>query len=316
MSIDGLQVDNNGAVVASLESELLSVAKSALKNEKAPTLVSTHLETNRSNPNLSGFLLDAARCFRNRALQVWGAPGVSVDEIQEIVCAPLPASLDESTHGDRDMEDDDSNMVTAASNSLTRDNSHSADDELSHSVIDPLAYKVPCPVSSGGIFSYVGNLTCFGGSTLSFNLVVTSSKMPTKKSTSALNDTLAAAADKLSTGNLAMIADSAVGMAPSSEIYPKTYADLLLRLREAKQMELASKMDGSIDGKPGRGMVSVESNARLGGGLNSGPFYEQFFQNMRGMSVALRFLWLKYLGWHQKIWVRIAWRTEVIMAMM
>jgi hypothetical protein len=210
---------------------------------------------------------------------------VPVDESREIVCAPLPDYLDESYHGEKDGEENESNLATAASESLSRENSSQTTEyELSHSVIDPLAYKVPCPVSSGGIFSYVGNLTCFGGSTLSFNLVVTSSKMPTKKSSGALNDPTGLATEKgLSSGNLAMLADSSVGVAPSQEAYPKTYADLLLRLREAKQMELVSKMEETMDGKrgaDGRGMG--ESNARLGRGLNSAPFYDQFFRNLRG----------------------------------
>lgn len=280
-----LQADNYGTVVASLEAELLSIAKFALRNDKTPSLISTQLEPNRSIPNLSGFLLDSARCFRNRVLQVWGAPGAPVGESRSIISAPLVISMeDRSLRDDRDGDGEDDE----AKPSDVDKSPHAVDEEPSHSIIDPLAYKVPCPVSSGGIFSTMGTLTCFGGSTLSFNMVLSSSKFSKKASTA--NDdkgVTSSVPQHHSSGNLmetlAATAQAMEGM-KGAVVYPRTYADLLLRLRDSKQLELNPKNDDSIEakGEGDDGPVGGESSARLGRGLNSGPFYEEFFPNRRG----------------------------------
>ena len=101
------QVEKNVVTVTTLETELLSVAKSSLSKSggKAPSLINTQLEAG-SRP-MSGFLLETARCFRNRALQVWGAPVMPVDSSRSILATPMSMEFDEScvsADGEKDYE--------------------------------------------------------------------------------------------------------------------------------------------------------------------------------------------------------------------
>jgi hypothetical protein len=106
----------------------------------------------RHLPPSTGFLLNVARFFRNRALQVWGG-------IPAFNGVPLVFKSMNSIDNNHD-SDNDLSLSTAAPNLLTSSSKNQP------AVIDPLSYRVPCPRSSGGIFSTLGHISCFGGSRL------------------------------------------------------------------------------------------------------------------------------------------------------
>jgi hypothetical protein len=111
---------------------------------------------NRNVKASSGFLIDVARCFRNRTLQAWGDPGCekstnSLLVSQEVIDA-MKTSLDVL---DSSLEDE----KEVDPQTLQNDKATSR----SSSVIELKSYRVPCPRTSSGIFSTRGFLSCFGG---------------------------------------------------------------------------------------------------------------------------------------------------------
>lgn len=118
---------------------------------------STIISSRDQAPSTHGFLLDVARYFRNRALQVWG--GVSVFNGVPLVLQSIN-SIEGISNDDYQGDDilfPTDIPVTAAKNQPD--------------VIDPLSYRVPCPRTSGGILSTLGYISCFGGSRLLLKLI-------------------------------------------------------------------------------------------------------------------------------------------------
>lgn len=99
----------------------------------------------------ASFLLDVARCFRNRVLQATGAKAAASDRTLVMSTEAVPSSV-------QDDQDFEASVTT---------------DYVNHSriVIEPMAYFIPYPVTCGGIFNSRGSLLCFGGASLQLSPV-------------------------------------------------------------------------------------------------------------------------------------------------
>jgi hypothetical protein len=190
---------------------------------------------------------------------VWG--GISTFNGVPLVLKTLN-SLDGS------FEPTDPNSLSAGSDSHANKNQPD--------VIDPLSYRVPCPRTSGGIFSTLGYIACFGGSRLFLTSLqqsqcdVASSQSVHRPSdhlemkTQSLDSNLPSGssfAAHYTTQSFARSMDSVepsdiygrsqsppphlaptpapLPLVSSSVLYPKTYGDLLVYQRDVKLKKLA-----------------------------------------------------------------------------
>jgi hypothetical protein len=159
------------SMLMSLEAELAEVAASALHGtHKFASSLSTSTSTSIiDSGSSSGFMLNVARCFWNRVQQVWC-------EVQ--AGRRRNDDLPKDTTGTEDADGHDirrhSISKTDSSETEMLDNVHVASGSAGmdrERVIDARAYRVCCPVSSGGIFSCTGSLSLFGGSVLQLGMV-------------------------------------------------------------------------------------------------------------------------------------------------
>jgi hypothetical protein len=202
-------------------------------------------------PPSTGFLLDVARFFRNRALQVWG--GIPAFHGVPLVLKSMN-SLDNNQDPDNDL-----NLSTDLGTGPKLLSTSSSKNQPA--VIDPLSYRVPCPRSSGGIFSTTGHISCFGGSRLFLRSMqlpehVGDNTDPPSQSRESSHDIKASYDDSSSLPATPVIshsrhsrsaqhvlppAQSQLSSPPQSQtqrsasvIYPKTYGDLLVFQRDSK----------------------------------------------------------------------------------
>lgn len=114
-------------------------------------------------------------------------------------------------------------------------------------VIDPMAYYVPCPASSGGYFAPSGALMTFGGAKFvvktGSKIAVETGGMPTIKTDS---DNRTGSAEKRDDANITN--EDAESVRFMQNMYPKSYADMLLRQREREFYE-SEKMAEDERGK-------------------------------------------------------------------
>jgi hypothetical protein len=143
----------------SSNSTAMSAELTALMISRGSQKGNTHAYSPASpHSRIDGFLVDIANCFYSRVTQIWA--------LREPVPAPIPTPLDPLILPEdyRDDGDDGPLGITApprpASSvvQLTRIEDMWEDDSDKESdsgaadadVIDPLAYRIPCPRSSGG----------------------------------------------------------------------------------------------------------------------------------------------------------------------
>ena len=224
-----------------MESELDSVFLSS--RLAAQNRLATLINSKDSKHPPTGFLLDVARFFRNRALQVWG--GISTFNGVPLVLRSM------NSNEDNPDPDIDLNLSNPGPALITTTNSKNQP-----AVIDPLSYHVPCPRSSGGIFSSLGRISCFGGSRLFLRSMQISEQSsctnpPSQSRESSNQET--PQHDDLSVPSTPVIPRTTKhgartqsylppNSAPTAQppqrispiIYPKTYGDLLVFQRDSK----------------------------------------------------------------------------------
>ena len=173
---DESMLEAQNSMMISLEAELAEVAKSALLHSSK---FAASLKADGASS--SGFLLDVARCFRNRVQQVW--------------CEIYSGSNNAPETGDDDgktMEDekkDDAKGKDAGKVKTDGGHQNTGGSDNRESVIDARAYRICNPVCSGGIFSCTGSLSLFGGSTIQLCEVPSECISKPAKVSSATDDT-------------------------------------------------------------------------------------------------------------------------------
>lgn len=100
----------------------------------------------------SGFLLDIARCFRNRVLQSWNKKANPTNETFPIKTWKAFSDTENMENTDEILNDKEDSKINPID------------------VINPKDYRIPCPASSGGGFSSSGTLLCFGGAILNLGI--------------------------------------------------------------------------------------------------------------------------------------------------
>ena len=140
-------------------------------------------EEDTSAAPASRMLIEIAKCFRCRVLQIIHGKPENIEDEQLLTLVP---GAYPSTHDGADIERDSSVQTRV-------------------DVIESKAYRIPCPVTSAGKFSPRGFLLCFGSPDIEYAFPTDSSKSPL-----------------------------------ASASYPKTYADMLLMLRDEEDMSSAS----------------------------------------------------------------------------
>jgi len=110
--------------------------------------VRASLETDTNGHEGSTVLLDIAHCFRTEMVRVWTAHLREKEAGAGAGAGGAGAGAGVGSAGA---------VVTAAATTTTTSPA---------AVIDPLAYRIPSPATSGGVFSPLGVLVCFGGARL------------------------------------------------------------------------------------------------------------------------------------------------------
>jgi hypothetical protein len=140
-------------------------------------------------------------------------------------------------------------------------------------VIDPLAYYVPCPASSGGFFAPSGALMTFGGARFQIRVLAKGAadgSDPLCVDTDAGGDAHAGGNGYAQEEHAIAEGNNGNGNNFAQNLYPKSYADMLLRQRErefyesektAEDQILREKASGAGAGA-GRGAAATPGGSR------------------------------------------------------
>jgi hypothetical protein len=173
---------------------------------------------------IGNLLWKIASCFRDRVVQLRCADSTSMGE-------DLVASGNSSIHTSSTQMVSLSDQFTL---SIGDDTPLQKQHMVEATVIDPRAYQVPCPRSSGAIFTNNGTLLCYGGTRLNFD-VTSSEKTDTAKQEDFVITLVPTSSTSNKTpGKLHDAQNLVEDFVENSflEIYPRTYADMLLRMKE------------------------------------------------------------------------------------
>ena len=197
-ALRGLDGSIQSSIGAVLISELDSIVESFSKlfthsQSQDPSVSATSVSSSLKN---DGLLLYVSKCFRNRCLQF-----VLLDQTDQFL--QLQSSNENKTEkgeksdkADTEGEEGDPNSnpnspKESESNASispmgSSHNSHNNQNQ-NQNFVDPMAYRVPCPASSGARWSAHGQLLCFGGACL--NLAKISNSTPSANTNANANAT-------------------------------------------------------------------------------------------------------------------------------
>ena len=156
--------------------------------------------------NISNLLWKVACCFRDRVVQLRN---------KDSRCR-------ESAYSLKDNQDTSSTLKLSESFIKSVDDENAPLQKLFNKpeyIIEPRAYQVPCPRSSGAVFNGRGTLLCFGGAELNY--------LPTHKEIEEKRTDAEDVVDKI-----------------HFESPLRTYADLLLKLKEGMGMDEGEEKEG------------------------------------------------------------------------
>lgn len=146
----------------SVNSAALSAELTSLMVSRSAHRVGMHTYSSASpHTRVDGFLIDIASCFYSRVTQIWALPST--------VPVPIPTPLDPLILPEDDRDDGDNGplgiiapprpgssvvQLTHIEDMWEDDSDNESDGGTADAdVIDPLAYRIPCPRSSGGMYS-------------------------------------------------------------------------------------------------------------------------------------------------------------------